>query len=134
MKNKPWSTNEVNKLKQFQNQKTVEEAAFLLNRSINSVYTKARNLNIKLKPKSNPKNKTTLCWICAKATGRCNWSIKFEPVIGWRATSTIVNQTYSKDEPSVFVESYEVHSCPEFLPDEKETGINNIQNFMGIVI
>lgn len=58
---------------------------------------------------SNP----TICWDCQKASGRCSWSRKLEPVEGWDAKPTIIKYAGSR-EPS-----YIVRSCPEFVADAR---------------
>lgn len=57
------------------------------------------------------KHKGTLCWDCAKATkgDECPWVRKFEPVPGWVAKKTIIEQ--SKGE---YTDSYKVKECPLF--------------------
>ena len=56
-----------------------------------------------------------ICWYCKNAvpsikTGAgCSWSRKFEPVEGWTATKTVVNESDV---------SYHVVGCPEFEEDE----------------
>lgn len=37
-------------------------------------------------------NKPTLCWSCAKACKKCSWSRNFEPVEGWEAEKTTLQQ------------------------------------------
>ena len=59
----------------------------------------------------NPiEKKTTLCWDCQKATGKCSWSEKLIPVEGWTAEPTY---TASSD-----MHSYRVIECPEFVRDK----------------
>ena len=68
----------------------------------------------------------TLCWRCQRATNApgmgCSWSrqVNPEPVEGWEADPTSMpgNHYYYKGM-AVKVQSYAVHSCPLFLPDEK---------------
>lgn len=60
------------------------------------------------------------CWTCENATGGCSWTaidqktgkVKFEPVPGWDATPTrrrLCGKT--------IMESYEIHDCPQYVPD-----------------
>lgn len=58
-----------------------------------------------------------LCWFCEKACGRCSWSKDFTPVPGWKATPTkIISYTTicGKRYKKCYIDSYEVHECPEF--------------------
>lgn len=58
--------------------------------------------------------KQTLCWDCANACGRCNWSQRFEPVDGWAAA---YNEKY---------DSYCVTDCPEFERDALNGGLRRL--------
>ena len=51
-----------------------------------------------------------LCWDCAKATGRCSWSRRLEPVPGWTATK--VERLSHTGE---IVEGTQITACPEFV-------------------
>lgn len=51
-----------------------------------------------------------LCWMCAKATGECNWSKKLKPVKGWTAKRVHHDKW----------ESWLVKDCPEFEHDGKD--------------
>lgn len=62
-------------------------------------------------------NNTTLCWDCANACGGCSWSSReAQPIDGWDATPMKVNMN-----PHL-VDSYIVHSCPQFVRDAKNGG------------
>ena len=66
--------------------------------------------------------KYTLCWDCANACGGCSWSSReAQPVDGWDATPTKVNMTINHNHPR-YVDSYIVHSCPQFVRDAKNGG------------
>lgn len=63
------------------------------------------------------KKHPTLCWDCENACGRCSWSRKFIPVDGWDAIPTKVlvwNTTQDGERIRVYVDSFDVYSCPEF--------------------
>lgn len=61
-----------------------------------------------------------LCWNCEKACGKCSWSKNFTPVPGWNATPTkIISYTTSvagnkRHRKKFYIDSYEIHGCPEF--------------------
>lgn len=55
----------------------------------------------------------TLCWKCQNACGKCSWSARFEPVKGWKAKETIINNYYRS------IKSYEVINCPDFEKMQK---------------
>ena len=57
----------------------------------------------------------TVCWDCQRAAGKemCSWAARLEPVEGWDAVETIVNQDTN---------SYSVRACPLFIPDAVEGG------------
>lgn len=57
-------------------------------------------------------NKPTLCWSCAKACKKCSWSRNFEPVEGWEAEKTTLQQP-----PYRVVQSHRVIRCPEYECD-----------------
>lgn len=65
----------------------------------------------------------TICWNCKNSVpdpyGKhgCSWSRKFAPVEGWDAIPT-----YHAGNDSVYL-SYEVKSCPQFVPDDGYTSI-----------
>ena len=63
----------------------------------------------------------TLCWECAKATGRCSWSDEFIPVEGWNAKPT-KKRVYGGGE----FESYLVIECPEFERDAYNNGLKRM--------
>ena len=81
---------------------------------------------------------STLCWCCANATNDgCSWSAHFIPVKGWEATPTIIKEgthTYTsvKDGQMEVTErnqqSYNVHSCPQFIEDCKPNGLGMMRS------
>lgn len=54
----------------------------------------------------------TLCLMCKKYCGGCNWARSLKPVEGW--TARII---YNKDNTAI--KNAWVGWCPKFLPDEK---------------
>ena len=50
-----------------------------------------------------------LCTYCEKYAKGCEWSERFEPVPGWEAVPTIINQ---KGKP---IHSYRIIRCPKFV-------------------
>lgn len=64
--------------------------------------------------RKNGERSGTLCWECGNAYGGCSWSRTFTPVEGWDAQ--YVQRVY-KGRDVYVMESYEVHSCPEFVED-----------------
>lgn len=61
--------------------------------------------------------KNSLCWYCDNAYGGCEWAQEFKPVEGWNAEPTEI-----KDKTrDTTISSYNVKSCPKFIPDEKFT-------------
>lgn len=69
-------------------------------------------------PKITGCYKQTLCWSCAKATGRyggCSWERNYTPVEGWtaegRIMKTLINGEYYG------IQSYNVVDCPLYLSD-----------------
>ena len=63
---------------------------------------------------SNRKQSRTLCWDCRNALWGCSWSKHFIPVEGWDATPHML---YAWDRQHDQVQSYEVHRCPQYVPD-----------------
>ena len=61
----------------------------------------------------------TICWDCQNAVYGCSWSKHFVPVEGWDATPTML---YAKDKAHGGVRSYEVHRCPQYVPDGRADG------------
>ena len=60
-----------------------------------------------------------LCWYCDKAGGKCSWSRDFTPVQGWKAKPTKVpayTTGNGKKKKKIYLDSFEVHECPEFEP------------------
>ena len=55
--------------------------------------------------------KSTLCWGCEKAGGKCSWSKSFTPVDGWDAIPTKIQ---TRDNPNGYIDSFRVIECPEF--------------------
>ncbi len=58
-----------------------------------------------------------LCWDCRKATGLCPWSAWQEPVEGWTATPTVIDDLGEK------IRSYKITACPLFEREEKRKRI-----------
>lgn len=60
------------------------------------------------------------CWTCENATGGCSWTaidkktgkVMFQPVPGWDATPT-----RRRLSGKTIMESYEIHDCPQYVPD-----------------
>lgn len=63
---------------------------------------------------SNREQSRTLCWDCRNAVFGCSWSKHFIPVEGWDATPHML---YARDKAHGGVQSYEVHRCPQYVPD-----------------
>lgn len=65
----------------------------------------------------------TKCWTCANATGGCSWSEHevHQPVPGWIAEATRI-----KMYDNLFMESYIVHYCPQYVQDSLEDGLKRI--------
>ncbi|MBP5423930.1 MAG: hypothetical protein J6Y78_15970 [Paludibacteraceae bacterium] len=66
---------------------------------------------------NNKPYKTTLCWDCAKAVGKCNWSSTLKPVEGWKIKPTQV-KTHRNEYGSCIV-----LECPEFERDAYDNGL-----------
>ena len=71
-------------------------------------------------------NKTNICIDCQKACGGCSWSEidpeterpRFEPVPGWTARKVVLNTGFDgRSNRKVFVETYHITACPQFVPD-----------------
>ena len=73
-----------------------------------------QNLKSNVAAKSNRDRSETVCWTCQNALRGCSWSRDFIPVEGWTATPHML---YANDENHGGVQSYEVHDCPEYVPD-----------------
>ena len=65
----------------------------------------------------------TICWACANAvpdeegTRGCSWSREGKPVEGWVAERRdILIQATSPGGEKKRIESYQVITCPEFVP------------------
>lgn len=59
----------------------------------------------------------TLCWDCAKATGRCRWSKYLKPVQGWE-----IIPTKKINSEGHGYQSCVVLKCPEFEQDAVGAG------------
>lgn len=90
---------------------------------INRGLTASQCLSVeRLKKRGGNYKNPTLCWDCANACGGCSWSSReAQPVDGWDATPTKVNMTIEHNQPRS-VDSYIVHSCPQFVRDAKNGG------------
>ena len=66
------------------------------------------------------RTKTTLCWKCSRACGRCSWSKNFTPVEGWVAVKTKVRESHEGA-----IDSYVVLKCPLFDDDTGRCRPNN---------
>lgn len=58
-----------------------------------------------------------LCWDCKNATGLCPWSAWKEPIEGWTATPTVIDNMGEK------IRSYRITACPLFEREEKRKRI-----------
>lgn len=58
--------------------------------------------------------KSTICWECRNAYGRCSWSKDFTPVDGWSAEPTEIKGV---GRNTTTTNSYIVKSCPLFKED-----------------
>ena len=73
--------------------------------------------------------RTNLCFDCKKACGYCSWSEldpetkkpRFEPVPGWKAKKVIL-RIGTRHSKNVYVETYHITACPEFVPDDRRFG------------
>lgn len=65
-----------------------------------------------------PFNASTLCDLCSKACGLCEWSEygNMRPVPGWEAIRNDISSG-RVDGSTVVIESYIVLDCPKFCPD-----------------
>lgn len=68
---------------------------------------------------SNRERSRTLCWDCRNAVFGCSWRKHFIPVEGWDATPHML---YVRDKAHGGVQSYEVHRCPQYVPDGRADG------------
>ena len=50
-----------------------------------------------------------LCWECKNYAGGCEWADRFEPVPGWDARQTILDQGGER-----MIRSYCIYKCPKF--------------------
>lgn len=64
---------------------------------------------------------SSICGECQLPIGTCSWSRSFQPVPGWEATPTrILVQKYSHGKfKSGYMDSYNVTSCPLYIPPKK---------------
>lgn len=58
-----------------------------------------------------------LCWDCKNATGLCPWSAWHEPIEGWTATPTVIDNMGEK------IRSYKITACPMFIKEEERKRI-----------
>jgi len=110
MAQKEWSKQEVARLTSLAPNKTVNQAAALLGRSVPAVRTKAQKLGIRLRKKYMT---DSLCWECRHATnpeGKCPWSAGFQAVPGWAADRQMMRIGVSGEA----VETYRIRVCPLF--------------------
>lgn len=56
----------------------------------------------------------TLCWGCARSCGLCPWSKGFQPVEGWKAEETKINNMAQEGKTRT-TKSYRVIECPLFV-------------------
>ena len=49
------------------------------------------------------------CCSCKKACGGCSWSKNFQPVVGWDAVPTVVEDIEGD------MHSYKISRCPEYI-------------------
>ena len=74
--------------------------------------------------------KTNICFDCANACGGCSWSEvdpatkkpRFEPVPGWTAKKVMLKAGMAHSK-SIYVETYHITACPEFVPDNRNGGV-----------
>ncbi len=62
-----------------------------------------------------PKRGNTLCWTCQNATGKCSWSARLEPVVGWKAKAIKVK---GDSHTKKVLDSFIVKKCPKYIKDE----------------
>ena len=68
------------------------------------------------------RNKMTLCWDCAKATGGCSWSAHLKPVKGSKG-KLVVKSLYGQPN----YKTVRVDECPEFERDAYRGGLIRIR-------
>ena len=68
--------------------------------------------------------KANICFDCQKACGGCSWSRSFEPVPGWTAEKTMLNNGMACDKRRM-AETYHIIACPEFVQDEPRRKVND---------
>lgn len=88
--------------------------ALYVSRGIVRHWREKQHLKSNVPAYSNREQSRTLCWDCRNALLGCSWSKHFIPVEGWDATPHML---YANDKKHVGVQSYEVHDCPEYVPD-----------------
>lgn len=88
--------------------------ALYVSRGIVRHWREKQHLKSNVPAYSNREQSRTLCWDCRNALWGCSWSKHFIPVEGWDATPHML---YANDKKHVGVQSYEVHDCPEYVPD-----------------
>lgn len=63
------------------------------------------------------KSRVTLCWSCKHAVPNvhkkqgCEWSIRLQPVPGWTAKATKINNA----PKGRYITSYRIFECPKFI-------------------
>lgn len=71
---------------------------------------------------SSGNQKETLCWSCDNACGGCEWSCEAKPVPEWDAKATKRRAVHGRigNKPKyVIEESFDVKSCPKYVPDRR---------------
>lgn len=51
------------------------------------------------------------CWTCKNCYGGCEWSRDFQPVPGWIAEKTVINNDGET------LESYKIIKCPKYTKE-----------------
>ena len=74
--------------------------------------------------------KETICWGCQNFA-KCSWS-RGVPVENWDATPTKIVNRYN-DGTKQTINSYCVHSCPQYLADKPKYKLTTIKDVAGIV-
>jgi hypothetical protein len=120
---KLWTDEESKKLIRLRKKGTsCSKIAKKLGRSKSSVEHKLYSIS---HPKSTTKRvcthkHDTLCWNCQNACCGCSWSREFLPVAGWKAEPSILTSITHRS-----ITSYDVISCPQYLPDERSGNYND---------
>ena len=66
----------------------------------------------------------TLCWSCARFSGRCSWSAHFEPVAGWNAEPDMLKLGFRKQA----IQTYTVLQCPLYKKDAEKDGNERMED------